>query len=95
MSLNRLTRYPRAYGQPQLRVVGDAEQLAKVTTEKSDKEWHIMLRLAFSRLPVVVGCRIGRGGKEKHLVVSIRVHPAVPKEEDPLCSAQERNPMRD
>jgi hypothetical protein len=84
MSLNRLTRYPRAYGQSQLRVVGDAEQLATVTT-----------LLAFSRLPVILGCRIGGGGKEKHLVVSIRLHPALPKEEDPLCFAQERNPMRD
>ena len=95
MSLNRRKRRQRAYGQLELRaqLVGHAEQVAAPCLLQGVGDCAPLL--ALSRLPVIVGCRIGGGGKKKHLMVSIRLHPAMPKEDDPLCSAQQRDPMRD
>ena len=85
MSLNRLKRQQRAYSQSELRAKLVAEQVAALCLLK--RRGHCAPLLALGRLPVIVGRRIGGGGKEKHLVGSVRLHPAMPKEDNSLCSA--------
>ena len=85
MSLNRRRRRARmASWNCERKLVGHAEQVAAPCLLQGVGDCAPLP--ALSRLPVIVGCRIGGGGKKKHLMVSIRLHPAMPKEDDPLCS---------
>lgn len=90
MFLNRLQGRSRAYGQSQLR----ASRLDTPGDRLLKGGRYDAPLLTLSRLPVIVGCCIRGRGKEKHLMVPIGVHAPMPKEDDPLRSAQQGDSMR-